>query len=163
MQGSWTGTGVKRRKKPDPRFLVKTPGIDPTQRKDFGKRHVIISEKKDAKIAKYQVKDLPFPYTSKAQYEKSLDVPLGTEWNTRVGYQKAITPRVVTKVGTQYSNETRPVMLIRLSEDWRCHRTPSQDDLGGHEEWLQHSYVQSTSRITIMKFNCNSTRLSARI
>ena len=44
------------------------------------------------------VKDLPYPYTSKAQYERSIDTPLGTEWNTRVGFQRGTLPKVVKKV-----------------------------------------------------------------
>ncbi|KAI6136075.1 small-subunit processome [Pisolithus sp. B1] len=64
------------------------------------KAHVIISEKRDQKAAKYLVGDLPYPYTSYAQFEKSMDTPLGTEWNTRVGFQRATLPRVVKKMGT---------------------------------------------------------------
>ena len=44
------------------------------------------------------VKDLPYPYTSKAQYERSLQTPIGTEWNTRLGFQRGTLPRVVKKV-----------------------------------------------------------------
>ena len=44
------------------------------------------------------VKDLPYPYTSKAQFERSIDTPLGTEWNTRVGFQRGTLPKVVKKV-----------------------------------------------------------------
>ena len=73
-------------------------GIDPTTRADYGKAHVIISEKRDKKAAKYLVKDLPYPYTSKAQFERTMEMPLGTEWNTRVGFQRGTLPRVVKKV-----------------------------------------------------------------
>ena len=79
-------------------MIKKIAGVDPKSRADYGKAHVIISEKKDKKAQKYLVKDLPYPYTSKAQYERSLETPLGTEWNTRVGFQKATLPRVVKKV-----------------------------------------------------------------
>lgn len=96
-QGSWGGTGAK--KAPPKRFLVKkVAGIDPRSREDYGKSHVIISEKVDKKAAKYMVKDLPYPYTSKAQYERSLQMPIGTEWNTRLGFQRGTLPRVVKKV-----------------------------------------------------------------
>ncbi|KAG9038802.1 hypothetical protein FRB95_014351 [Tulasnella sp. JGI-2019a] len=98
--GSWTGAGVgKKSVRSNPKFIKKTSGIEAHQRKDFGKKHVIISERKDVKAAKYQIKDLPFPYTSKAQYEKSMEVPLGTEWNTRTGHLKATLPRVTKKMG----------------------------------------------------------------
>ena len=72
--------------------------MDPTTRADCKKAHVIISEKRDKKAAKYLVKDLPYPYTSKAQFERSMDAPIGTEWNTRVGFQRSTLPKIVTKV-----------------------------------------------------------------
>ncbi|KAI0673820.1 Utp14 protein-domain-containing protein [Trametes maxima] len=97
--GSWGGTGMKKAP-PKAHLVKKVAGIDPTTRADYKKAHVIISEKRDKKAAKYQVKDLPYPYTSKAQFERSMEVPLGTEWNTRVGFQRATLPKVVTKMGT---------------------------------------------------------------
>ncbi|KAJ6620660.1 Utp14 protein-domain-containing protein [Mycena sp. CBHHK59/15] len=96
--GSWGGPSV-RQTKPKPQFIKKIPGIAPTARADHGKAHVIISEKRDKKAAKYQVKDLPFPYTSRAQFERRMEAPLGVEWNTRVGFQKGTLPRVVKKMG----------------------------------------------------------------
>ncbi|KZT73253.1 Utp14-domain-containing protein [Daedalea quercina L-15889] len=96
--GSWGGKGA-RKAPPKPHLIKKVAGIDPTTRADYGKAHVIISEKRDKKAAKYLVKDLPFPYTSKAQFERSIDAPIGTEWNTRLGFQRATLPRVVTKPG----------------------------------------------------------------
>lgn len=96
-QGTWGGTGTKKAP-PKPHFIKKIAGVDPTTRADYKKTHVIISEKRDKKAAKYQVKDLPFPYTSKAQFDRSMEVPLGTEWNTRLGFQRATLPKVVTKV-----------------------------------------------------------------
>ena len=87
-----------RKRATNPKFVKKIPGVDPTKRADFGKSHIIISERRDKKAAKFMVKDLPFPYTSARQYERSLEVPLGAEWNTRVGFQKGTLPRVVKKV-----------------------------------------------------------------
>ncbi|KAG8960552.1 hypothetical protein FRC03_006414 [Tulasnella sp. 419] len=97
--GSWTGPGTKKQV-PNPKLVKKIAGVEPTRRADYNKSHVIISEKKDKKASKYQVKDLPYPFTSIAQYERSLEVPLGPEWNTRTGFQKATLPRVVKKMGT---------------------------------------------------------------
>ncbi|KAG8979889.1 hypothetical protein FRC05_007332 [Tulasnella sp. 425] len=95
--GSWTGAGVDTKYKARPQPTSSTKSVP---RRDSGKAHVIISEKRDAKAAKYQVKDIPFPYTSRAQYERSLEAPLGREWNTRLGHQKAVLPRVSAKMGT---------------------------------------------------------------
>ena len=100
-QGSWGGTGTKKAA-PKPHLIKKVAGIDPKSRADYNKAHVIISEKRDKKAAKYLVKDLPYPYTSKAQFERSMEVPLGTEWNTRLGFQRATLPKVVTKVCFDY-------------------------------------------------------------
>jgi len=58
------------------------------------------------------VKDLPYPYTSKAQYERSLQTPIGTEWNTRLGFQRGTLPRVVKKVRSPGFPRTREVILL---------------------------------------------------
>ncbi|KAJ7135051.1 Utp14-domain-containing protein [Mycena crocata] len=97
--GSWGGPST-RKSKPKPQFVKKLPGIAPSDRADHNKANIIISEKRDKKAAKYQVKDLPYPFTSRAQFERSMDAPLGAEWNTRVGFQKGTLPRVVKKMGT---------------------------------------------------------------
>lgn len=97
--GSWGGRGTTRAPL-RPHLIKQVAGINPKSRADFGKSHVIISEKRDKKAAKYQVKDLPFPYTSKAQYDRSMEMPVGAEWNTRVGFQKATMPKVLKKPGT---------------------------------------------------------------
>ena len=74
------------------------------------------------------VKDLPYPYTSNAQYERSLQTPIGTEWNTRLGFQMGTLPRVVKKVRfPSLSFEFALLMLVPspvlLSNLWsRCHR-----------------------------------------
>lgn len=89
-----------RKAPPKPYLIKKVAGVDPTSRADYNKAHVIISEKRDKKAAKYLVKDLPFPYTSKAQFERSMDTPIGAEWNTRVGFQRGTLPKVVKKAST---------------------------------------------------------------
>ncbi|KXN84966.1 hypothetical protein AN958_11811 [Leucoagaricus sp. SymC.cos] len=96
--GSWGGQGTKRAP-PKLERIKKIAGIDPKSRADYNKKHVIISEKRDKKAAKYLVKDLPYPYTSRAQFERSMEQPLGKEWNTRVGFQRGTLPRVVKKPG----------------------------------------------------------------
>ncbi|KAI0307649.1 small-subunit processome [Multifurca ochricompacta] len=82
-----------------PHLIMKVAGINPQSRADFGKAHVIISEKHDKKAAKYLVKDLPYPYTSKVQFERSLDTPIGREWNTRIASQRATVPKVIKRMG----------------------------------------------------------------
>ncbi|KAJ7914854.1 Utp14-domain-containing protein [Mycena leptocephala] len=96
--GTWGGPST-RKSKPKPQFIKKIPGIAPSDRADHNKANIIISEKRDKKLAKYQVKDLPYPFTSRAQFERSMEAPLGSEWNTRVAFQKGTLPRVVKKMG----------------------------------------------------------------
>ncbi|KAF9478917.1 Utp14-domain-containing protein [Pholiota conissans] len=96
--GSWGGSGI-RKAPPKPSRIKKIAGIDPTTRADYNKKNIIISEKRDKKAGKYLVKDLPYPYTSKAQFERAMERPLGVEWNTRVVFQRATLPKVVKKPG----------------------------------------------------------------
>ncbi|KAL7422121.1 hypothetical protein Q5752_002764 [Cryptotrichosporon argae] len=96
--GAWGGQGVRPRK-PNARYLKTTAGVLPTQRADAGKANVIVSERRDKKAAQFLAKDLPYPYTSVAQYEKSFDAPVGAEWNSRAGFQRGTVPRVVKKPG----------------------------------------------------------------
>ena len=104
LQGTWGGQGT-RRNPPKPHLIKKIAGIDPKSRADFGKAHVIISEKRDKKAAKYLTKDLPYPYTSKAQFERTIEMPIGREWNTRVATQRATLPKVTKKVRNELRNE----------------------------------------------------------
>lgn len=149
-QGSWGGTGVKKAA-PKPYLIKQVAGIDPKSRADYNKAHVIISEKRDKKAAKYQVKDLPYPYTSKAQFERSIDTPLGTEWNTRVGFQRGTLPKVTKKVSSSlYLCPLRTVdhavhrwaQLSRLSKN--C------SDTGRHVTSVNVIYSPSPVTIIIM-------------
>lgn len=95
--GDWAGPGIvetKRRKK----FTV--PAKPVPARKDNKLAHVIINEFRDKKFAKNQVSQLPFPFTSRDQWERSVHVPLGKDWNTTSVHQKLIKPRIVTLPGT---------------------------------------------------------------
>ncbi len=61
--------------------------------------NVIINERRDKKAERFKAKDLPFPFTSRAQYEMAMATPLGPEWNTRTQHQRMTLPRVTTKPG----------------------------------------------------------------
>ncbi|KAH9082258.1 Utp14-domain-containing protein [Lactarius deliciosus] len=106
--GAWGGQGT-RKAPPKPHLIKKIAGITPQSRADFGKAHVIISEKRDKKAAKYLVQDLPYPYTGKTQFERSLENPLGKEWNTRTATQRATLPKITKKMGTIIKPLEKPV------------------------------------------------------
>lgn len=48
---------------------------------------------------KYMASSLPHQYETKAQYERSLRMPLGPEWSTKETYQSGTKPRVMIKQG----------------------------------------------------------------
>lgn len=101
--GSWSGKGVKTSKKKAEerknKFTKTIAGLDPSKRKDFGMSNVIINQKRDKKADKFKSDDVPFPYTSRAQYEMAMRNPLGPEWNTRTQHQRMTLPKVLTKPG----------------------------------------------------------------
>jgi U3 small nucleolar RNA-associated protein 14 len=59
---------------------------------------VIISERSERKAKQFLPKDLPYPYTSVAQYQASLAQPVGGEWNSRTAVQRETMPRIIKKV-----------------------------------------------------------------
>lgn len=97
-QGGWGGKGVKKARNAK-KFITKIAGVEPAARKDAAFSNVIISEKKDKRAAKYQLKDLPFPYTSPAQYEQRLRTPLGPEWSTATILRDQTLPKILIKPG----------------------------------------------------------------
>lgn len=96
--GSWGGKGTKKRKT-NPKFLKKTAGVAAEERKDAGRANVIITEKKDKKAARFLPTDLPYPYTSVAQYEAAMAANIGSEFNSRAAFQRGTLPRVTKKPG----------------------------------------------------------------
>ncbi|ETS61391.1 hypothetical protein PaG_04418 [Moesziomyces aphidis] len=96
--GAWTGRGT-RGASSNARFVKKVQGVDRDQRKDAKMAHVIIAEKRDKKQDRFTRKDLPYPYTSVAQYKAAMNQPLGKEWNTLTEKQRLTLPRVTAKPG----------------------------------------------------------------
>ncbi|KAI1112211.1 Utp14 protein-domain-containing protein [Nemania sp. NC0429] len=97
--GSWVGEGVTKREKNQRRFFTKKEGVKPEARKDFQNSRVIINEKRAKKNDKYLASQLPHQYESRAQYERSLRLPIGPEFLTKQSFQEATKPRVIIKQG----------------------------------------------------------------
>lgn len=108
--GSWTGTGISKReqKKAKGRFLTTVKGVAPEARKDARLDRVIVNEKRIKKNGKYLATELPHPFESRQQYERSLRLPMGPEWSTRNHFQDAIKPRVLLKQGQVIKPMARP-------------------------------------------------------
>ena len=60
---------------------------------------MIINEKRVKKTGKYLAGALPHPFETRAQYERSLRLPVGPEWSTKETYQGMTRPRVLVKQG----------------------------------------------------------------
>jgi U3 small nucleolar RNA-associated protein 14 len=94
--GSWTGEGARNK---DHKTVTKKPGLDANKRKDKKLDKVIINEKRAKPTIKYMASQLPFPFETREQYERSLRVPKGKEWTTKKTFQDATKPRVIVKQG----------------------------------------------------------------
>ena len=92
--GSWSND------KPRVQKVRRVGGINEKQRKDFGKKNVIINEKVNKKTSKYNVSAVPFPFENRQQYERSLRMPIGQEWVTKDTFQRQTKPRVIVKRGS---------------------------------------------------------------
>ncbi|KAJ3512929.1 hypothetical protein NM208_g15255 [Fusarium decemcellulare] len=99
--GSWVGEGVSNREKKrhQGRFLTKVEGIKKKNRKDAKLDKVIVNEKRVKKNDRYLASQLPHPFESRQQYERSLRLPVGPEWMTKETFQDSTKPRVLMKQG----------------------------------------------------------------
>ena len=87
-------------------------------RRDKDLDNVIISEKKDEKIASFQVRfikfrqiyiklcyllkqinELPRQFNNLIDFEKKISQPIGRTWNPETKYRKLTQPRVVSRIG----------------------------------------------------------------
>lgn len=99
--GAWVGDGLSAHEKRNRGQVTykKKAGIAPEKRKDAKLARVIINEKRVKANAKYKAAQLPFPFETKEQYERSLRLPKGPEWTTKKTFQEATKPRVMVKQG----------------------------------------------------------------
>ncbi|XP_038173141.1 U3 small nucleolar RNA-associated protein 14 homolog A [Arvicola amphibius] len=95
--GEWGGMDLKPSAKKRRRFLIKAPEGPP--RKDRNLPNVIINENRNIHAAAHQVRVLPYPFTHHQQFERTIQNPIGSTWNTQRAFQKLTAPKVVTKAG----------------------------------------------------------------
>lgn len=110
--GNWVGEGISKReqKRNKGRFLSKQEGIKPQDRKDAKLKHVIINHKRLKKSVGYLASTLPFPFQTKAEYERSIRMPIGQEWNVKETYQDNTKPRVLVKSGRIIAPMEKPMI-----------------------------------------------------
>lgn len=124
--GSWAGEGISKRaqRRNKGKVMTKKEGIKRKDRKDAKLDKVIVNEKRIRKVRaehrlphmflpgviltadliieqneKYLASQLPHPFESRQQYERSLRLPVGPEWVTKESFQQATKPRVIVKQG----------------------------------------------------------------
>lgn len=65
------------------------------------------------KTSRYLVSEVPYPFTSREQYERSLRQPIGGEWNTSQSVRDMTRPSVMVRAGAVVA----PMKLGKLHRD----------------------------------------------
>jgi hypothetical protein len=114
--GDWAGPGAME---VSPKILairnkkLKAADDDAAAKKhartDAKKPNVMISDRRVKTAAKYKISDIPHPFTTREEYERSLQLPVGGEWNAsgvvkvRAGTAVSSTSRVPSSRGNSAS------------------------------------------------------------
>lgn len=93
--GSWVGEGVRERKK----RVIKSEE-KPVSSKPSTVMHVAGDDVLKAPLMKYQVKDIPYPYQSRSEYEAAMARPLGPEWQTLSAHAETVKPAIAARLGS---------------------------------------------------------------
>ena len=116
--GSWTGEGLpkrdrrqaaasaanaRKRSESDAAKQVQQP------RADGALHNAMISQKRVPKTARYLATALPRPFESRAQYERSLRLPVGREWVAGETFREMVRPRVEVRAGEVVAAMSRPI------------------------------------------------------
>ncbi len=118
--GSWTGEGAplpKPPKKLPKRLEAPQKKIAKRQRQDDGKKNVIINAKRIKKTAKFQLENIPHPYTSREQYERAMTGAIGKEWNVSSAVKNMTRADVLTRAGK---------MIKPVSKTAKAKRNPAK-------------------------------------
>ena len=101
--GPWAGAGAPPPKPPKklPKHL-QPPKQKETKRKrqDAKRQDVIIREKRVKKTAdKFMLNSIPYPYTSREEYERAMMGAVGREWNVSQSVKDMTRPEIQTTAG----------------------------------------------------------------
>jgi len=101
--GSWAGAGA-----PPPRPKKFPKKLEPPeakanhqrQRVDAKRPNVILSERRVKKTAdKFMLSEIPYPFTSREEYERSMAGGVGREWNVTSSFKDMTRPEIITRAG----------------------------------------------------------------
>ena len=82
--GAWAGEGAppsRPPKKLPKRLAPPEKKIKRRKREDDGKKNVIVNAKRIKKTAKFQLENIPYPFSTREQYERAMSGAIGKEWN----------------------------------------------------------------------------------
>ena len=94
--GSWIGEGVRNKRK---RKTEIEPATTKTSSKPSAIVHALDSSAVKAPLMKYQVKDIPYPYKSREEYEAANSMPLGPDWQSLTAHSEAVQPKICARLG----------------------------------------------------------------
>jgi U3 small nucleolar RNA-associated protein 14 len=101
--GSWAGQGTAPPKPPRkfPKHLQPPEKrLAKRKRQDEKKPNVIISEKRIKKTAdNYMLAQIPYPFTSREDYERAMAGGIGREWNVSSSFKDMTRPEILTRSG----------------------------------------------------------------
>ena len=60
---------------------------------------MIINAKRTKKTAKFQIENIPHPYSSREQYERAIAGAMGSEWNVSGATKNMTRPEILTRAG----------------------------------------------------------------
>lgn len=72
----------------------------PEKRRVDNQGNLVIIENRDKKLQSHLVSNLPFPFTSVDDYEKSIRAPIGKDFVPATAHRVLIKPAVTTRSGT---------------------------------------------------------------
>jgi len=95
--GSWAGEGApaprpKKKRKEAPVTIVPPTGAAANPR-------VILNPKRAKKAGLLKVAQVPYPFTSRSEYERYMARPVGNDWNAAPAVKKLTRPAVSVRAG----------------------------------------------------------------
>ena len=93
--GNWTGNGA-----PQPRRKRKAPFVEaPVLKGVAANPRVILNPKRAKRAGLLKVAQVPYPFTSRSEYERYMARPVGQAWNDAPAVKKLTRPAVSVRAG----------------------------------------------------------------
>ena len=90
-----------------------------SKRKDAKMPNVILSERRVKTAAKYKLDETPHPFTTRQEYEQSLRMPVGEEWNASHVVRANTKPEVMLRAGRVVEPAKLSKKVVQEAKDKR--------------------------------------------